>query len=191
MSTKILSKLLIGLPMLAIGATPVAAAVCPTIGTFSSGCSALITRSSTGVYSVVSTGVGPYDGNDDSLVGFVNNGNNIVTSLTLSGNDIFGFDGDGINTFAGGGNYGPTGYEGPNTSFTIVDANNGKVNFIGGVAPGATAYFALESNLSNASGPPIGVTPGTPEPATWAMMLVGFGSIGAVMRRRATTVTYA
>jgi hypothetical protein len=30
-----------------------------------------------------------------------------------------------------------------------------------------------------------------PEPATWAMMIGGFGMIGGVMRRRRTTVTYA
>lgn len=29
----------------------------------------------------------------------------------------------------------------------------------------------------------------TPEPAAWALMLVGFGSVGAVMRRRPTTVS--
>jgi hypothetical protein len=36
--------------------------------------------------------------------------------------------------------------------------------------------------------------PAVPEPATWAMMLLGFGGIGATMRRRAktnTTVSYA
>ena len=32
---------------------------------------------------------------------------------------------------------------------------------------------------------------GTPEPATWGLMLVGFGGVGAMMRRRATKVTFA
>lgn len=30
-----------------------------------------------------------------------------------------------------------------------------------------------------------------PEPASWAMMLIGFGGVGAVMRRRAIKVTFA
>ena len=30
----------------------------------------------------------------------------------------------------------------------------------------------------------IGVGPTIPEPATWAMMIMGFGGIGAVLRRR-------
>ncbi len=37
-------------------------------------------------------------------------------------------------------------------------------------------------------------TPGVPEPATWAMMMLGFGAMGATLRRRAkvrTAVTYA
>lgn len=33
--------------------------------------------------------------------------------------------------------------------------------------------------------------PGVPEPASWAMMLVGFGSIGAVLRRRRTSAPVA
>lgn len=39
------------------------------------------------------------------------------------------------------------------------------------------------------------VVPGAvPEPATWAMMIVGFGMVGGVLRRRrnvTTAVTYA
>ena len=39
-------------------------------------------------------------------------------------------------------------------------------------------------NTANADGSDIGVPGGVPEPATWAMMLVGFTGIGFVMRRR-------
>lgn len=34
-------------------------------------------------------------------------------------------------------------------------------------------------------------TAGVPEPATWAMVLVGFGGLGAVLRRRCTPVSLA
>jgi hypothetical protein len=37
-----------------------------------------------------------------------------------------------------------TTYEGPNTSFSIVDENHGTVNFTGGLAPGASTYFSLK-----------------------------------------------
>ena len=35
------------------------------------------------------------------------------------------------------------------------------------------------------------VTSGVPEPATWAMMIVGFGLVGGAMRRRVNKVAYA
>jgi len=46
--------------------------------------------------------------------------------------------------------------------------------------------FTASATLSN---PPSDVTPAVPEPATWAMMLGGFGLIGAAMRRRRTDVS--
>lgn len=48
-----------------------------------------------------------------------------------------------------------------------------------------TYAYAVGSNVETTG------TSGTPEPETWAMMLVGFGGIGAVMRRRATKVVFA
>ena len=47
------------------------------------------------------------------------------------------------------------------------------------------------SNITFAAGE---VAPGVPEPATWGMMILGFGTIGLVLRRRGkvrTTVSYA
>ncbi len=183
-------KALVTLPLLVCGISSARAGVCPTIGA-SMGCGVIITRSASGSYSIASTGQGPYDGGDDTLVGVVNNGPNVLNSLKLSGSNIFGFDGDGLNAYPGGGSYGPTGYEGPKTGFTIVDANSGTVHFIGGLAVGGTAYFGLEQNLTSATGAPPPITAGTPEPETWALMLVGFGFIGATMRRRVTNVTLA
>ena len=189
--TSSLYKSLLIIPLALLGASAANGMTCPAIGN-SSDCSVIITRSATGAFSLTSTGVGPYDGSDDTLVGIVNNGPDSLASVTLTGNDIFGFDGDGINIYPGGGSYGPTGYEGPNTSFVVTDFDHGKVLFTGGLASGASAYFALENDLSGAAGtPPPIVISGTPEPEMWALMLVGFGSIGAVMRRRATTVVVA
>ena len=51
-----------------------------------------------------------------------------------------------------------------------------------------TAYGIVDS-ISDPSGDCCGITPlaftvGVPEPATWAMMLVGFGGLGVAMRSR-------
>jgi PEP-CTERM motif len=35
------------------------------------------------------------------------------------------------------------------------------------------------------------IIPGVPEPASWALMIAGFGLVGAGLRRRATKVSYA
>ena len=169
-----------------LSAPAFAASPCPAIN-LSSQCSVVITESAGGTFSLASTGVGPYDGSDDTLIGVINNSATALTSLSLSGGNIFGFESDGPSSFTGV-SYGPTGYEGPNTSFTVTDANDGVVNFLnGGVAPnGGTAWFALEENLSGAVGtpPPITVGGGVPEPTTWAMMLVGLGAVGYAMRKR-------
>jgi len=97
-----------------------------------------------------------YDGDDDTLVGVVNNSGVVVQSIALSSQTvpIFGFDGDGLcsqtpappNCPPNG--FGPTDYEGPNVTFTVTDANSGFVNFTGGLAPGATAYFGLEDQVA-------------------------------------------
>ncbi len=189
MFTKSLSKTVAALLILPLTGTAANAAICPAIGA-SSGCSVVITRSAAGNYSVALTGVGPYDGSDNSLVGFVNNGPDSVAALTLSGSDIFGFDGDGQVGYSGGGNYGPTGYEGPGTSFSVADADHGRVSFTTPIASGGTAWFALESNLATAGGAPITVS-GTPEPESWALLLVGFGAVGATLRRRSPRVVAA
>src|SRR5439155_25454566 len=79
---------------------------------------------------------GPFDGIEDTLVGVQNDSSATVTSLSLTGPNIFGFDFDGLcagyTPGPSGCPFGTTGYEGPDTSFTITDANNGTVNFLGG-----------------------------------------------------------
>ena len=49
------------------------------------------------------------------------------------------------------------------------------------------AYWGPNVFFGNAGG----FTGGVPEPASWAMMLGGFGLVGSAMRRRKTAVTFA
>lgn len=53
---------------------------------------------------------------------------------------------------------------------------------IGSNDPGGVAFNSFSFTPT--------VTAGVPEPATWAMMIAGFGLIGAGLRRRAVKVTY-
>ena len=52
---------------------------------------------------------------------------------------------------------------------------------------GPSGYFAFD-DLAFGVAPPSGAVP---EPATWALMLLGFGAIGGAMRRQRTRVAYA
>jgi hypothetical protein len=109
--------------------------------------------------------MGPYDGSDDTLIGVVNNvpacmpGQNSqsacgvsIYSLDLTSiNNIFSFDGDGINNYGVPGNaMDNTAYGGPNAYFTNINAAQtfGRVNFITPIPPGGTAYFSLENVLA-------------------------------------------
>jgi hypothetical protein len=132
------------------------------------------------------SGEGPYDGVEDTLFGVQNNSSAPLFSIALSGTNIFGFDGDGIDAFNGTGappgSPGPTGYEGwtstsstwgpaGNTTadavfFTISTLDSGTVNFSGaGVVPGGSAYFALEEHITSlnctGSGCSVGGVPDT------------------------------
>ena len=97
----------------------------------------------------------------------------------------------------------------------VVDHDDGVVMNVTGIGnvvfePGPTAPDTTPFDVFNAGpagnfnfvldyteccGPPAvlklqinDVLIGTPEPATWTMMILGFGAIGASMRRRAKTV---
>jgi len=144
-------------------------------------CNLVITFNPNG--SVTTSGPGGnYDFSEDALVGVVNNSGHVINSFAISGSFIFGFDGDGINRYLGipnnamdtTGNYG-----GPQAWFNITDVNSGIVNFIGGIANGATAFFSLEESINIDEPPVIG---GVPEPATLA--LFGFGLAGLATRFR-------
>jgi hypothetical protein len=64
------------------------------------------------------------------------------------------------------------------TSFFKLDAGAG-VDKIGFTNDGLSNAVLFSTGGSGAS-----VPPGVPEPATWMLMLLGFGAVGAAMRRR-------
>jgi len=153
--------LLLPAPALAGGPTPPTPPFteCPAIGLDTS-CGLLIVVNPNGTTSVFSDpSQQPFDGVEDTLVGVLNNSPGTVQIIPISSSSpipIFDFDFDGLcaGFYAGtppGCPFGPTGYEGPNTSFSISDPNVGTVNFPNGLASGAQTYFSLEGAPSAAS----------------------------------------
>jgi hypothetical protein len=148
------------------------------------------------------SGQGPYDGVEDTLFGVQNNSSAPLFSIALSGSNIFGFDGDGINAFNGTGappgSPGPTGYEGwTSTSstwgtgtadavfFTFSTVDSGTVNFSGaGVVPGGSAYFALEEHASVVNCGPTGCGVGVPETGSTLAYLGIACAVGLGLKRR-------
>jgi hypothetical protein len=149
---------------------------CPAIGD-DTGCAILIVVNPDGTVSLLTDpSQGPFEGSDDTLVGVQNNAHVVVTSLTLTGTSKpppFGFEDDGLCVPVGMGTpgppagcpFGPTGYEGPGTSFSNIsaDMSTGTVNFTG-IGPGANTYFSLENVItaSNLTIAPIAIPPPAP-----------------------------
>lgn len=138
----------------------------------------------------ITTTAGPqttYENVEDALIGVINNSGHAITSFHLDGgaNDIFGFDGDGIDVYANGGNLSPvagnsdtTGYGGFDAFFTNIVGNTGNVNFAnGGIASGSHDFFSLEEPASLT----LRVVQ-TPEPLT--LSVFGIGLLGAAALRR-------
>jgi RHS repeat-associated protein len=121
---------------------------CPAVGADTS-CGVLIVIGDNGVTILLDPSQGPFDGSDDTLVGVLNSSSAGVGNVKLAATaPVFAFDGDGLCTFLQGAGcpFGPTGYEGPNTAFSGISADQttGTVTFNGGLAPGTSGYFSLE-----------------------------------------------
>ena len=140
---------------------------CPGVGHDTS-CAILIVLNPDGTATInADSSQGAYDGNEDTLVGVLNNSGAAVSSINLTSTlDIFALDGDGVcsstfsNTWEVGGSavtntcpYGSSAYEGPNTSYSNIAADklSGTVNFTNGLANGANLFFSLENRLTGAN----------------------------------------
>jgi hypothetical protein len=202
---------------------------CPAVA-HDTGCQFLITVTNSGVQVAQDSAQGPYDGEDDALIGIVNSSSKAIASIPLSAeNSLFGFENDGICspgsppvapgcvvltknssgaatvkpgkpcppeteacgypppageplgvTFTSGiSGFGAngdavTGYEGPTSWFSGIatTSSSGVVNFSGGLAPGGSTYFSLES-------PPTGKSITVGNPSTLTTALSGGGQRGA------------
>lgn len=147
--------------------TSPAHAQCPAIGNDTT-CGTIITVTNTTV-SISTTKQGPYDGNDDTLVGVVNSSSKPIMTLTLASTlPVFGFDGDGIVTYGTPGNsQDSSGYGGPNAYFTNINADQtaGVVHFITPIPPGGSSYFSLENDITAAYSCQQVVNNSVPKPA--------------------------
>jgi hypothetical protein len=152
------------------------------------GCNVVLTISAGGAITATIPDSTPYEESEDILVGVVNNSSSSVTSLNLSGSNIFGFDGDGICTFTFVGSgycnssqtsgVDPGDYAGPTSTFTNYSSGDtGTVNFSPGIAAnGGTTYFSLEGVPSSTLTGTVGSTgPSTPTGPIAAPALSTFG----------------
>ena len=164
------------------------AGICPAVGVATDcGVQINILAQSGGVVTSASTVAGPagngnpYDGIEDTLVGITNTTNATVNSITLtSTSGAFGFDNDGPCAFGVSSSCGATGYEGAGAvTFSNNTGTSLTVNFTGGLAAGASTWFALEGS------PQTIITGSAPEPASLLLLGTGLLGLALVVRRLA------
>ena len=168
---------LIHSPAITFGAVPPPATTppfteCPAIGVDTS-CGIIVVVDAAGHQTFTTDpSQGPYDGDDDTLIGVVNHAATPLRSLRLTGPGIFDFDGDGL--CAGddaplGCPFGTSGYEGPGTQLAADSGTTdaGTVTFAGaGLAPNTSTYFSLE-------GPATSLVAQAPSAVTGAAASIG------------------
>jgi hypothetical protein len=119
------------------------------------------------------------------------------TNIAFAGGDPVNIDNPGmVNTgYPNNGGVDGTAYQTTPLGGVLVENGSAVITYGGAVVPGSTNTLtfivadALDANLDTAAfiqglgnaPPPIG----TPEPSTWAMMLIGFFGLGYVARRKA------
>lgn len=119
--------------------------------------------------------VGYYDGNDDLLNAF---------QIVLRGDNFLIPTGEGSIGFF----YKNMGWDDTETSDVAAagfgDGAGNAVVIEGSTEPGLNTALANKSIWFNVNLEPVPPTSAVPEPATWAMMIAGFGLIGVTLRRR-------
>ncbi|TMK58957.1 MAG: RHS repeat-associated core domain-containing protein [Actinobacteria bacterium] len=141
-----------GLALLSTAAPTTPFTQCPAVG-YDTSCGLLVDITGAGIAILQDPSQGPYDAVEDTLIGAINRSSKSVSRLSLVSNtDLFGFDGDGLCFYGiAGCPFGPTGYEGPRTSFSSIspDLASGVVEFSPPLEPGESTYFSLEESLSS------------------------------------------
>ena len=149
---------------------------CPAVGVDSS-CALLIRITPTGQVGVYGDpSQGPFDEIEDTLIGVQNDSSSSIGSLPVSsqsGKTLFAFDGDGLCTFIICSWDAPTGYEGPDISFTNISADytSGTIVFSPAIPPGGHTYLSLEEALATV--PPFDINPGPPTVSDIHMVALG------------------
>ena len=172
-------------------ATPAAAQELVTNGGFETGNFSGFTQTGNTGFTTVST-LAPASGIYSGRFGSVNSVGGITQTLATTAGQSYLISFDLANLAGGTPNF----YEvlfGGTQLFTATNTSAfGYMNFsTTSVASGASTVLAFNFQhnpnyfyLDNISVTASGINGAVPEPATWAMMLIGFGAIGASMRRR-------